>query len=109
MTRKLLLGLAAVLGSGAILLLLPRGDRVEQRLMRSGGRMVQMAVQRPSRTAKVFAAVVAVAWGGVAAGVLWQRLHRSVPRNESSRSEPCPCHGEAKAAPDFPADSGPGP
>lgn len=87
MKRLLLIAVALPLGGAAALWLVPRGDRVEQRLLRSGGRLVQMAVQRPRRTAQVFAAVVAIAWGGVAAGLFWQRAKQSPPRTEPPRNE----------------------
>jgi hypothetical protein len=106
MKRIVLLAVVLALGGAAALWLAPRGDRVEQRLLRSGGRLVQMAAQRPSRTAKIFAAVVAIAWGGVAAGLLWQRAKQSPPRLEPPRTPLSRSDGDAPPPTECPAKSG---
>jgi hypothetical protein len=103
MNTRLLLWMAAGLGIGALWFFLGRGDRLEQRLLRTGGRLVQTAVQRPTRTAKLFAVAVGVAWGGIAAGVLWQSAKREPPRNELARGE------SEEASPGFPDDCSRGP
>jgi len=48
------------------------GERLSERWLRVGGRVVQYAVQRPNRTAAAFAAVVLLMWIIVGLRCLWE-------------------------------------
>jgi hypothetical protein len=69
-------GTAIVAITAAVLVIafcLRRGDGLERRLMRVGGRMVQAAAQRPRRTAIAFATLLGVSWTGLAIAAWMQR------------------------------------
>jgi hypothetical protein len=84
MTWKRFLAVVVVLAVMAPLgwRIVRQGDRIERRLLRTGGGIVQAAAQRPRRTLAVFGATVGVIWLGIGVAALLQRCEGS--------SEPSP-------------------
>jgi hypothetical protein len=65
-----------------------RGERLETRLLRAGGRVVQAAVERPKRTLTIFGLALGSVWCGVGIAVLASRRRRgpSVPKMDRTRT-----------------------
>ena len=61
---------AAALAASALVYV--RSERLADRLLRMGGRIVLSAAQRPKRVAVAFAAVVLLAWLAIGLRCMWE-------------------------------------
>lgn len=75
-----LTGTVALVASAMVYI---RGERLADRLLRIGGRIVLSAAQRPKRVAVIFGAAVLLAWLAIAIRCAWESWReRRRPRDE---------------------------
>jgi len=75
MSRAARIGLVFLIGMTACAVsafVYVRGERLTDRLLRFGGRIVQAAAQRPNRVAAGFAAVVLLVWLAIGLRCAWE-------------------------------------
>lgn len=65
---------------------LVRGERLERTLLRTGGKLVQVAAQRPGRTLGVFGCLLGATWITVAGATLWQARRSRVDQTQAAGS-----------------------
>jgi hypothetical protein len=93
MARRWLVAAIIMLAIVGGYVLVRRAERVESRLLRTGGRAIQMLAQRPTRTLTIFALGVGLLWGGI--GLLSVCEARRVKTAASRKQPPEPEAGQS--------------
>jgi hypothetical protein len=70
--KLVLFALISIVALAATALVYVRGDRLADRLLRMGGRIVLSAAQRPKRIAVAFVAVVLLIWLTIGLRCAWE-------------------------------------
>jgi hypothetical protein len=81
-----LIALIGTVGMAVSMLVYVRGERLADRLLRMGGRVVLAAAQRPKRVAVGFAAAVLLIWLAIGLRCAWESWRERRSRMEQSGS-----------------------